>query len=67
MKAPSTRLNNNVSMITLAMSRKKSPNWPSMKKKAANATMVVTMAANTAGKTSKVPSMVACVRFLPIS
>ena len=67
MNAPSTRLNNNVSMMTVAMSPKKSPKRPSMKKNDANATMVVTMALNTAGKTSKVPSMVAVYRSLPIS
>ena len=59
MNAPSTKLNMRVSMMTLAMSRKKSPSCPSMKKNEANATMVVTMAANTAGNTSMVPSMVA--------
>ena len=59
MNAPSTKLNKSVSMITVAMSPKKSPRRPSMKKNDANATMVVTIAANTAGSTSIVPSIVA--------
>ena len=67
MKAPSTKLKTKVSMMTVAMSPKKSPNCPSMKKNDAKATMVVTMAEKTAGKTSMVPSMVAVYWSLPIS
>ncbi len=44
-----------------------SPSLPSMKKKAENATIVVKIAENIAGRTSMVPCTAACILFLPFS
>ena len=66
-KAPSTKENTRVRMMTFAMSPKVSPSRPSMKKKEQKATTVVSTADTTEGSTSKVPSMAARMRDAPRS
>ena len=67
MSAPSINENSNVTMMTTAMSPNTSPNRPSMKKNAPNATTVVNTAAATAGNTSRVPFTAASKREAPRS